>query len=280
MTERDFRRTTRLAVALCAAIVLSAVAAGTAVAATTIYDNIPSTIPGNVVSEGFECCSISQFGGQVSFIHGKWKNPKVTVLMSSWACQQGTWTHENCVTQKGAKFQWPVTVSIYRVGPDNAPGAEIGAASKAVKIPYRPSTSPICNETTEYQGGWYDKKEETCHHGIAAKITIPLKIVELPEKAIVTVAYNTSDYGAEPQRPKSCDGEEAGCPYDSLNVGAEDALPESSYPLPDDAYISGTWEPEYCGSGTPLATFGLSGSAGNPCWKGYQPAIEVQASAG
>jgi hypothetical protein len=259
--------------------------AGTAGATPTIiYNNIAFPQPGNVASEGFACCSASEFGGQVKLAPPPaghvWKNPTVTVLMSSWACQQGTWFSENCKTTKGAKFEWPITISIYEVGPGNAPGPKIAAASKVFKIPYRPSVTPICNSTTEDKGGWYDKKEERCNHGLAAPISIPLKVVKLPEKVIVSVAYNTSNYGAEPQAPKECDSKEAGYPYDSLNVGAESALPEASYPLPGDAYISSTSEGEYCNSGTTLGTFGISGSVGNPCWKGFQPSFKVAAVEG
>ncbi len=279
VTGKDFRRATRLAVAIATAVAVTMVGTGAALAKTVIWNNIPAAVPGNVVSEGFECCSASEFGGQVAFPAGKkWKNPKVSVLLSSWACQEGTWTNEHCFTAKGAKFEWPITISIYRVGAENAPGAKIGAASKVFKIPYRPSVSAICNATAEYKGGWYDKKEEACHHGIASKISIPMKIAELPEKAIVSVSYNTSDYGADPQGPQPCNATEAGCPYDSLNVGAESVLPEASFPLPGYAYIDSTSVGEYCGSETTLGTFGVSGSVGSPCWTGYQPSIEVQAT--
>jgi hypothetical protein len=280
VTRVSFRRAARLAIALVIAAAMSAAASGTVLASTVIWNNIPSSTPGNVPSEGFECCSVSEFGGQVAFAPGKWKNPKVTVLMSSWGCQRGSWTAEDCVTGKGAKFEWPITVSIYTVGPGNSPGAKIAAASKVFKIPYRPSTSPICNATENAKGGWYDGKEETCYDGLATKIQMPLKVASLPENAIITVSFNTSDYGVEPQRPKNfpCESTTAGCPFDSLNVGAESVLPESSFPLPSEAYINTTYEAEYCGSGTALGTFGLTGSEGDPCWKGYQPSIKVSAS--
>ena len=113
---------------------------------------------------------------------------------------------------------------------------------------------------------------------IAAKIAITLKVAKLPEKAIISLAYNTSDYGSEPQRPKPCNSTEAGCPYDSLNVGAESIKAEAEYPLPNYAYINSTYEAEYCGSGTALGTFGISGSESNPCWQGYQPSFRVAAS--
>jgi hypothetical protein len=281
MIRIDVRRAAGWAASLVVAAGIPATACGTAFAKSVIWSNIPSSMPGNVASVSLEAASSAEFGGKVKFSAGRWKNPKVTVLMSSWACQEGAWFDHNCVTQKGAKFEWPITVSVYAMGAHNAPGAEIGAASKVVMIPYRPSTSKICNSTEE-QGGWYDKKEEACYDGVAAKIAIPLKIAELPTEAIIGVSYDTSDFGVEPQRPKPCNATEAGCPYDSLNVGAEDALPEPDFPLPNWAYLSTEYEPYYCESGTPRGTFGLSGSdASTECeeyWTGYQPSIEVSAT--
>jgi len=61
-------------------------------------------------------------------------------------------------------------------------------------------------------------------------------------------------------------------------VGLESIKDEAEYPLPNYAYISSTYEAEYCGSGTALGTFGISGSESNPCWQGYQPSFRVAAS--
>ena len=174
MTRRT-ARTATLAAALVAVAALMAAAAGSATAAQTlIYNNIPNPLPGNVTSQGYECCQAAEFGGQVQFEAapaGKvWKNPKVEVLMSSWGCQEGG--GESCKTTKGAKFEWPLTVSVYEVKPDNTPGNKIGAASKVFRIPYRPSATAICKQTTS-PGGWYDKKDEHCYNGFAAKIVVP-----------------------------------------------------------------------------------------------------------
>ncbi len=56
-----------------------------------IYNSIPSPLPGNVASYGMEAYSMSQFGAQVTFApESGQKNPYVTVLMSSWACEEGS----------------------------------------------------------------------------------------------------------------------------------------------------------------------------------------------
>jgi hypothetical protein len=276
---RGTARVARLPVALLVAGAFMAVACGSAsAAATLIYNNIPSPLPGNVISQGYECCQAAEFGGQVQFEAppaGKvWKNPKVTVLMSSWACQEGG--GESCKTTKGAKFEWPLTVSVYEVMPDNTPGNKIGAASKVFKIRYRPSASTICKQTTS-PGGWYDKKDEHCYNGFATKIKMPLKIASLPQKAIISVSYNTSDYGAEPQRPKPCNSSSGGCPYDSLNVGAETNLSLGGQPLPEDAYFNTGYGPFYCDGGAGgTGSFRLDAG----CWGGYQPSFSVTAKVG
>ncbi len=286
MSGRIPGRAARLAVAILAATALSAVAAWAASASEVIYNNIPSPFPGNVVSQAFEATSTSEFGGQVEFAATARKNPVVTVVMSSWACETGNWYEHTCVTTPGAKFEWPVTFSIYEAGPGNAVGQKIAAGSKVFKMPYRPSGSPKC--TGEYAGGWYGMGR--CWHGKAFKISLPLKVAKLPAKAIISVAYDTSDYGTTPQRPQPCNSTSAGCPYDSLNVGLREASEPGTQVggnLAGDAYISSTWTGAYCDGGAGGTGFfrldvpqlggcvaGYDGIVGEP----YQPAISVRAS--
>ncbi len=180
--------------------------------------------------------------------------------MSSWACQTGTWNEKNCKTTMGAKFEWPITFTVNAVGPGGTVGALLGSGSKIAKIPYRPSASPKC--TGESAGAWYHMGE--CFNGKAAKVTLPLKIANLPSQAIITISYNTSDYGATPQRPQPCNTEPQGCPYDSLNVGVQDGFDNpagtpptvGAFPAPDTAYVNGTPEEG---------------------WTGFQPQFEVKA---
>jgi hypothetical protein len=279
-------RAAKLAAALLAATAVMVVASGSASATLTpIYNNSPAKLPGNFASLGFECCQVSQFGGEVSFLApptGKvWKNPSITVVLSSWACEKGTVTGENCSTVKGAKFAWPITFSVYEVGPGNSVGAKIAAGSKVFKIPYRPSVSAICNQLPE-PGGWYDSKEGTCYHGFATKITFALKVAKLPANVIISFAYNTSDYGAETQRPKPCNSEPQGCPYDSLNVAyhekgeAGNAPSVGSNPDPEEVYIASTYSALFCAPATASGSFEPSG----PCWNEEQPVMKVRAQEG
>ena len=208
------------------AVLAWATASAGAVSLTPVYSNIPATLPGNVPSEAFEATSTSQFGGEVELAGPTLNTTKVSVALSSWACQSGGAEDGSCVTTPGAKFEWPVTLHIYTAGGGDSVGTQIASLTKTFKMPYRPSASPKC--TGESAGGWYRKGE--CFHGRLFKITFTMRGVTLPSKAIISVSYNTSDYGSEPQRPKPCNATTAGCPYDSLNVGltepANEAKPE------------------------------------------------------
>lgn len=280
-------RAAKLATAILAAAAVSALGAGSASASgTVIYSNIPSPLPGNTPSEAFEATQTSQFGGQVEFAGASLSATKVKVALSSWGCQTGTWFADNCHTERGAKFEWPITLHIYTVGTANAVGTQIAGLTQTFKIPYRPSASPKC--TGEFAGDWFAKKE--CFHGKLTRISFSLKGITLPSKAIISVSYNTSDYG-EKQRPQPCDEAEAGCPYDSLNVGLTEPtkfnvknepepVPPSvgTDPAPEDAYQNSQTAEDYCDKGLMgTGTFRLD-SGVPPCWSGYQPLFEVSTS--
>jgi hypothetical protein len=258
MTGRIPSRIAKLTMAAFALVAVFAVSS--AAASEVVYNDFPASKPGNVVSLGFEATQTSSFGGQVEFGGTARNNPTISVMMSSWACQSGTWNEKTCETAAGAKFELPIEFSVNAVGPGNSVGELLGHGSKVFKIPYRPSYSPKCFSTNV--GSWYHKGE--CLNGKAVKISLPLKIANLPSKAIVTISYNTSDYGATPQRPQACNSEPQGCPYDALNVGVQDGFANPSgtpptigaFPAPDIAYTNGEPEEE---------------------WTGFQPLFQVKA---
>jgi hypothetical protein len=232
--------------AIGAVLAWATASAGAAVTYTPIYSNLPSPLPGNVPSEAMEATSSSEFGGEVELAGPTLNNTKVTVGMSSWACQSGGAENGSCVSTRGAKFEWPVTLHIYTAGPGDTVGTQIVSLTKTFKMPYRPTANPGC--TGEGLGGW--KSMGNCYHGKLFKITFVLRGVSIPSKAIVSVAYNTSNYGAVPQAPKACNSEPGGCPYDSLNVGGFEGPPsKGSDPQPNSDYINSLWTGAYCDGG-------------------------------
>ncbi len=213
--------------------------AGAMVTYTPIYSNLPSPLPGNVPSEAMEATSSSEFGGEVELAGPTLNNTKVTVAMSSWACQSGGAEDGSCVSAKGAKFEWPVTLHVYTAGAGDAVGTQIASLTKTFKMPYRPSANPTCTGNPDL-GGW--KSAGVCYHGKLFKITFVLKGVSIPSKAIVSVAFNTTDYGAAPTHVPG--------PYDSLNVGGFEGPPSvGGDPQPQSDYISSTWTGAYCDEG-------------------------------
>jgi hypothetical protein len=242
-----------MAVALIAAGALMALVASTA-SAEVIYNNVPSPLPGNFASLGFDATSSTQFGGEVEVEGTARKNPTVTVVMSSWACQSGNWSAGTCSSPTNKKFKEPVTVKIYEVGELLHP---IATKTKRFKMPYRPSAEPVnCSG-----GTWYDAESGECFNGKAFPISFKLKLQRVPKKAIVTVSYPTTSVPAQ-----------------SLNVAVsepvEDTLSLGADPT-QELFVDSTYSAMYCEGATDVGTFG--GSEGN-CWEGDQPVIALSAN--
>ena len=243
----------------------------TASTAGAVYDNIPTPTPGNLPSEAFEAQSVSEFGGAITMTSSIVSNPVVTVLMSSWGCETGHWTTGDCVTSPGATFSEPITLNIYKKGlggDGSAPGALLHSVTKTFDVPFRPSADLAhCGD-----GRWYDGAH--CYNGFATPITFTLTGITLfTNNVVVSVAYNTSDYGSNPYgHDTACAGTVAGCGYDSLNVALSSPPSVGSDPQPDNAYLNSTGY-GYCGhanvnAGSFVETDG--------CWTGFQPAIRIQ----
>jgi hypothetical protein len=234
-------------------------AVGTA-SAEVIYNNIPSPLPGNFASVGFAATSSTQFGGEIEVVGSARKNPTVTVVMSSWACQSGSWSADTCSSPTDKRFKEPVTVKIYELGELQHP---IATKTKKFKMPYRPSAEPV-HCSGEYAGTWYDaeanKGEGECFNGKAFPISLKLKLARMPKKAIVTVSYPTTT-----------------APAQSLNVAVSEPVEETLSLGADptqELFLDSRWSEMYCAGATDIGTFG--GSEGN-CWEGYQPVIAVSA---
>ena len=173
-------------------------------------------------ASGFQATQTSDFGDSVTLAAGPRKADSVDVIMSSWGCQSGTWFGGDCVTAAGAKFNHPITLNLYSVNGAGEPGALLLSKTQTFAIPYRPSADAVkC--TGPNAGKWYSKADKTCYNGFATKITFKLDgHTALPTAVIWDVAFNTSGYGTTPiVNGAACASTVAGCPYDSLNVGAE-----------------------------------------------------------
>lgn len=265
---RRFHRVTGT-LGVIAAVLLTAGAGPASASPVPVYDDIPAGQVGNVPSYGYEADQVSEFGGQIQLGGTQRTGLQLTVLMSSWGCESGTWNGGDCATSPGATFSEPITMNVYRVNPDDSVGSLVTTMTKTFDIPYRPSASTACGD-----GRWSDGT--ACYNGLATPITFDATAggVTWPDKVIVSLAYNTTHHGATPYgEGTACSTSDGGCGYDSLNVGlVGDAPTVGSQPTPGDAYQSSTWAAAYCDNGAD-GTGTFRQDVG--CWTGFQPAFEV-----
>jgi hypothetical protein len=224
--------------------------------ATSVYNAIPSKLPGNVPSRGFQATQTYEFGDEVG-LGGPARNlASMTVVLSSWACESGHWTRVggDCLTNPGATFSHPLTFTIYE-DDSGSPGDVLAQRTENVDIPYRPSADDRCGD-----GRWYSRKDQKCYNGFATKVTMPLAALDpLPDQVIWSIAFQTSSSGYLPVDPGCFTS--AGCPYDSLNVGSWSA-PNAPYQGTDidvyEAFVNGfmvgapVFDPEHDGDERPL----------------------------
>jgi hypothetical protein len=315
MSRKTLARTVTLALLACGVLAVTASTAG----AKVLYRNIPKKAEA-LPALGFECCQVSQFGGAVQMTEPPIKKAKdtftIVVGMDEYNCEHGSWYTNGkpeCTTTPGATFKLPVTLRVNNLGPGNAVGELLAEQTKEFTMPFRPSqNNEHCQGAhnvpngPENFGAWYDKRTHECYIDNYFPISWTLPIANLKQTAIISVAYNTTTYGAEPQGAKPCTEEKNGtetydnCPYDSLNVGVNaiykkigpgeefEALPtapsKGSDPLPEEVFLNTTASassPYFCnnaspGAFAPTGTYASGPKAGKGCWQYEQPAIEVK----
>ena len=228
---------------LFAAMILALVGSADFARGQAIYNSIPNPLPGDAyLSLGLQAAGANEVGDGLIFTMGSSRQlTTVSVVLSSFACTSGVWSNVDtgpnpCVTSpQNATFPQAVTLNIYSVnpGPPPEPGTKIATITTTFNIKYRPSSDynhcdPVGPFATPfiYADGesWFDESSQLCYHGLAQIITFDLTsmAITLPGEAIVTVTWNTSDYGYTPiGHGAACYSTIQGCPYDALNVGTD-----------------------------------------------------------
>ena len=242
-----------------------------------IYDSTVSPLPGNLPSVGAEAYAFRQLGDEVTFAGTARRLAGVTVTMSSWGCQSGSWFVHDCLTASGATFNVPITLNVYNATLAGVPGALIATRTQTFALPYRPSVDIVnCTE-----GRWFEVSSGTCFNGKAANITFDFTStnVVLPNTAVYGIVYNTTDYGPSPiGNATPCVATSAGCPYDSLNIALAPSVAVGTKPYADTLFQDSPIASEYCDNGLAGAgTFRLD-SPSDACWGGYIPAAKFNAS--
>jgi hypothetical protein len=276
-----------LIAALAAILPATAVFAAPAAPSKVLYKSLVPA-PGNVPSLGFQATQTAEFGNGITLSRSA-KIATVIVTMSSWGCQNGTWTAHNCVTTPGSKFNEPITLNLYHAPatdpatqPDTVgsglPGSLILSVTKTFAIPYRPSASATKCIGTE-AGDWFDSKLGACFAGFANNITFNLSSLSLtlPKNIVFGIAYNTTSWGAHPYGTgTACFATAQGCGYDSLNVGLAqdpDNLGPGTDPDPGGVYWNTQTASSYCDGGTAgFGTFRFDSPSTPACWGVSDPA--------
>jgi len=265
------------------------VSVATAQKSAVAYNTIPKPLPGNVASVGPEAYAFIELGdglgtyGHIALLTST--VGEVTVVLSSWACQSGSW-QAGCDSGKNAAFSQDITFSLYAVTGNISGtyvvGANLGSITQTFGIPYRPSATPSkCAVASQ----WYSNKDKTCYNGIAVPVTIDFSSLAIPFPAngqlAVTVAYNTTNYGPNPIGTSApCYGVDGGCPYDSLNISTDNP-PNGDFPVnpgfpldPDGIFVSPTLNYSQCQGELALIPGVVQDDIG--CWSFLHPEIMLK----
>ncbi len=202
-------RSLSILIALVAIFALAG-AASAAPGSSTIYSSLLSSpLHGNMTSVGAEAYAFKELGNDVTFAGKNRSLTNVTVTMSSWGCQSGSWVRGDCVTANGATFSVPITFTVY-----STDGSVVASSTETFAIPFRPSASPKCTG-----GRWYDNALKACFNGLATNVTFAFSGQKLPDAVTYGIAYNTTHYGYAPiGESAACFTSSGGCGYDSLNI--------------------------------------------------------------
>ncbi len=250
---KKFRRLTLI-------LALLAFGASTALAqaGTTVYKNIPSPLPPNYPSLGFQATSTAEFGDYVILAGSDRRAATATVGMSSWSLRS------HYPTMPAAGYSHPITLNIYAVdhsGTEPALGALLGTTTKSFIIPWRPEASAGC-------GSAWLAGDGNCYNGFAFTIAFDIRSLglTLPGEVIFGVAYNTQTHGYAPIGVAG--------PYNSLNVGlAEVPATVGMDAEPDAVFWNTTFAPFYTDGGTG----GVGIFRRDTNWAPYSPTFQLTA---
>ena len=233
----------------------AAILGSAAASAVPIYSNLPSTLPPNLPSLGYQATSTAEFGDHVAFAAGARKLNAVTVTMSDWALA-------STYGSGAAGYQHDLTFNIYKYINDTAAGPLIASKTLNAFIPWRPEADATCAGGTAWRAA-----DNNCYNGLAFNVTFDFSSlgVVLPNDIVFGLSFNTQSYGTTPEGVNG--------PYNSLNYALTSAAPSVGSDVDADGVF---WNTGFQG-------FLTSGSAGvfgaDRGWSGFVPIASFDASA-
>lgn len=195
-------------------LTLVVVASSASAASSVVYNAVPSTLPPNMASLGFQATQTSEFGDYVHLAGTNRVLNTVTVTMSDWALF-ADYSTTAPYSSNSVSWTHPITLSVYsnHLGANGVPDTLLAIKTQSVTIPWRPVGDESC--PIAYGVHQWKASDGSCNNGIAFNATFDLTSlnVTLPSDVIVKIAYDTESYGVAPIG--------ANGPYNSLNVGVE-----------------------------------------------------------
>ena len=273
--KRCIHTLTAIAIAAGSVVTFAATPASAAPVSTAVYDSIGAVTPTAVASVGFEATSSREFGDLVQLAPGARRLDTVTVLLSSWGCENGSWNLSNCITTPGATFDHPITLNLYNSTPGvgTGVGSLVATKTQTFSIPYRPSENDFfC--TLANDGKWWDGT--ACRNGLATPVTFTFPALPaVPTNLIWTVAYDTTHHGYAPIGELApCYTEPGGCGYDALNVGADSTAASLIAGVDVDA-DSLVWNTTFAPNYTDGGVGGVGVNRFDTNWTGYRPTARI-----
>jgi hypothetical protein len=241
-----------------------------------VFTSVPDQLPPNVSSYGPEAYAFAQLGDAIQLAPGKRVLKNVTVTMSDWACQTGTWTvADSCVTAVDATFPQAITFNIYNLNNNGSVGSLVASKTQTFDIKFRPSSDNVTCDGTAWLAS-----NGNCYHGLAQNITFAFGAsnVHLPNTLVYGISFDTTHYGPSPiGESTTCFADTTtGCAYDALNIAAAAGAPKRGMDLNlGGFYIDGTY------GGTPADSPCTPGTAATPgtfslddgCQYGFNPLV-------
>ncbi len=169
------------------------------------WDSIADPLPYNMASYGLQAYQLTSLGDRVKLAPGTPRKLRsVTLAMSSWACENGTWSTNDCVTTPGSTFDHEIAMGIFAVDSSTP----LAVSYKTYTIPFRPTPDATCEGGTAWRAA-----DGKCYNGKAFTIEFDFSAegLTLPDEFVYKVTYNTNTYGFDPIGTTG--------PWDSLNIG-------------------------------------------------------------
>jgi hypothetical protein len=229
-----------------------------------LYNTIPSPLPPNLPSFAYEADASGEFGGLIQFANGNstYTLTSATVVLSDQSYLANWNSAINGTTITSSGYTLPITLNLYNVGAGNTVGPLIATETiDNAFIPWRPDPTAGC-------GNDYLASDGLCHSGSLSTLTFNFLGLSVPDTIIYGLAFNTTDYGANPTGVLG--------PYDSLNFALATTPPTiGSNPLPDTAY----WESSNASDYNDGGAGGTGTFRQDTNWSPYSGAVEFSGQA-